>query len=232
MTLAVTESWLILRSGLGAPDYNMALDEALLRRAPKLGRPVLRFYGWNTPAATFGYFQHIAEIEKATLLRPLIRRPTGGGLVPHDADWTYSVAVPPDHPWYALRAPQSYERMHRWIQHALARLGFATELAPAARKEIPGQCFAGYEQYDVLRHGRKLAGAAQRRTKEGLLIQGSVQPPPRGMARAAWEAALQEAAVEAWGAQWTALARDDELEALAQQLVQDKYARDEYNRRL
>ena len=60
----------------------MALDEALLTHVAGLGRPVLRFYGWTEPAATFGYFQHHAEIAPATRLRPPIRRPTGGGLVP------------------------------------------------------------------------------------------------------------------------------------------------------
>ena len=39
-----------------------------------------------------------------------------------------------------------------------------------------GPCFAGYEKFDVLWHGKKIAGAAQRRNKLGLLIQGSVQP--------------------------------------------------------
>jgi len=91
--------WLLLRQGKNAADYNMALDEALLQSAPELGRPVLRFYGWLEPAATFGYSQRYAEIEKLTALRPLVRRPTGGGLVPHDADWTYSLVFPAGHFW-------------------------------------------------------------------------------------------------------------------------------------
>src|SRR6187399_2034155 len=109
-------NWLLLNYGLGAPAFNMAMDEALLEGVARLGQPVLRFYGWIEPAASFGYFQKFVEIEQATLLRPLIRRPTGGGLVPHDADWTYSVVIPPNHSWYPLRASESYERMHRWIQ--------------------------------------------------------------------------------------------------------------------
>lgn len=84
-------NWLLLHSGLCAPAFNMALDDALLEAMPRLQTPVLRFYGWTEPAATFGYFQKIAEVEAATLLRPLIRRPTGGGIVPHDADWTYKI---------------------------------------------------------------------------------------------------------------------------------------------
>ena len=109
----------------------MALDEALLEAVARLGKPVLRFYGWTEPAATFGYFQKYAEVERATRLRPLVRRPTGGGIVPHDADWTYSLAFPPGHEWHSLKAEESYRRVHEWIQRAFAKLNVATELAPA-----------------------------------------------------------------------------------------------------
>jgi hypothetical protein len=190
------ETWLLVESGAGQSALNMALDQALLDHAPRLGRPVLRFYSWTEPAATFGYFQKIAEVEKATVLRPLVRRPTGGGLVPHDADWTYGVVFPPTHEWYQLRAEESYARVHQWIQAAFASLGTPTELAPCCRKELPGQCFAGHEKFDLLWLGRKIAGAAQRRTRTGLLIQGSVQPPP-GLQRPEWEQAMRDAATRA-----------------------------------
>ena len=113
-------TWFLFRQGKNAADYNMALDEALLQSAPQLGRPVLRFYGWLEPAATFGYSQSYAEIEKLTMLRPLLRRPTGGGLVPHDADWTYSLVFPAGHFWHRLKAVESYRRVHEWIRDAFA----------------------------------------------------------------------------------------------------------------
>ena len=56
--------WYLLPSGPCDCAFNMALDEALLQAAPRLGRPVLRFYGWTEPAASFGYFQKYAEIER------------------------------------------------------------------------------------------------------------------------------------------------------------------------
>ena len=90
-------SWFYLDTGKGESAWNMALDEALLHSVAAIGQPFLRFYGWNEPAATFGYFQKYADIAAWSPLRPLIRRPTGGGLVPHDADWTYSVIIPPSH---------------------------------------------------------------------------------------------------------------------------------------
>src|SRR5689334_22938196 len=83
--------FVVVDTGRGAAALNMAVDEALLEAMPRLRKPVLRFYRWTESAASFGYFQKYATIERLTLLRPLVRRPTGGGLVPHDADWTYSV---------------------------------------------------------------------------------------------------------------------------------------------
>ena len=184
------------QSGPCPPAFNMALDEALLEAVSRLGRPVLRFYGWTEPAATFGYFQKYAEVERATRLRPLIRRPTGGGIVPHDADWTYSLAFPPGHEWHSLKAEESYRRVHEWIQAAFAKLNVTTELAPRSQKSALRNpqsaigCFVGHEKSDLLWHGKKIAGAAQRRNKLGLLIQGSVQPPPISLARADWQKAM------------------------------------------
>ena len=91
--------WYLLPSGIGDYETNMALDEALLESMPRLAQPVLRFYGWRQPAASFGYFQKYAEVARLTKLRPLVRRPTAGGIVPHDSDWTYSLAFPANHEW-------------------------------------------------------------------------------------------------------------------------------------
>src|SRR6267142_4414718 len=112
MPVTIPSSWHLLQSGPGQFAFNMALDEALLESMPRLGQPVLRFYSWSEPAASFGYFQKFREIERLTQLRPLVRRPTGGGLVPHDRDWTYSLVFPPTSAWYGLRAIQSYQRVH------------------------------------------------------------------------------------------------------------------------
>ncbi|MDB6125179.1 MAG: hypothetical protein JWQ71_4172 [Pedosphaera sp.] len=209
----------------------MALDDALLEAAPSLGKPVLRFYGWTEPAASFGYFQKYSEVEQMTLLRPLVRRPTGGGLVPHDADWTYSLAVPPGDPWYVLKATESYQRIHEWIQSAFLKLSIATELAAECRKSLPGQCFIGYEKSDVLWHGRKIAGAAQRRTRHGLLIQGSVQPPPIKVARADWEQAMCDVAHSNYHVHWLELKPDAALMQRTEELVVKNYSQDAYNRR-
>ncbi len=225
------DKWRVLDSGTCHYAFNMALDETLLELAVEVGQPVLRFYGWVEPAASFGYFQSVSEIERVTSLRPLVRRPTGGGLVPHDADWTYSVVIPREHAWYAFRASESYERVHRWIQDSFTGLNVATELAPCCRKEAPGQCFAGYEKSDVLWLGRKIAGAAQRRTKSGLLIQGSMQPQPGSITRGQWQESMVRVAQEGWGASFASLALSPAISERAAHLTSEKYSKDAHNRR-
>src|SRR5438132_3390482 len=209
----------------------MALDEALLHAMPRLGKPVLRFYSWTEPAASFGYFQKYADVERLTLLRPLVRQPTGGGIVPHDADWTYSLVFPTSNEWYALAAAESYRRAHEWIQAAFAKLNVAAELASSCLKAQLGQCFVGHEKSDLLWRGQKIAGAAQRRTRTGLLIQGSIQPPPLSLAKEKWHRAMCEVAQTMQGAGWTDLAMDNPLLERTNELARRKYSQATYTQK-
>jgi len=224
-------NWYLLKSEPDTAARNMALDAALLEAGLELPGPVLRFYSWTEPAASFGYFQKYADVERMTHLRPLVRRPTGGGLVPHDADWTYSLTVPPAHSWYSLSATESYQQMHEWIREAFAKLGVASELAPACRKTGPGECFVGHEKFDLLWEGRKIAGAAQRRTRAGLLIQGSVQPPLIALAREDWERAMGEAAPKILGGRPESFELRAGLSARCDELAAAVYSQIPYNQR-
>lgn len=220
--------WYLLESGAGPPAENMAWDEALLETAASRAQPLLRFYAWTEAAATFGYFQKLQEVEQMTPLRPLIRRPTGGGVVPHAADWTYSVIVPPTDAWYALAAVESYRRVHDWIKAAFGRLGTPAELAPDGQSGVPGHCFLGAARFDVLSAGMKIAGAAQRRTRSGLLIQGSIQPPA-GAVRPAFEEVFLREGTQRWGLDWRPFSPDASLRRRVQLLVEGKYALPAYH---
>ncbi len=222
--------WLVVDSGRCEPAWNMALDEAMLCQANVLARPMLRFYGWLEPAATFGYFQRYADLAELTPLRPLLRRPTGGGLVPHDRDWTYSLAFPVTHPWYRLAATESYRRVHEWIRRSFARLGLQTSLAAEKVVTAPGKCFAGAERHDLLLAGAKIAGAAQRRNRLGLLIQGSVQPPQSWSERQEWQESMCLTATEAWGVSWERGEVPNSHRELAASLTQQKYTPAAYHR--
>jgi len=218
-----------LISSAGGSAYNMACDEALLQAMPRFGIPVLRFYGWTEPAASFGYFQRIAEVERLTLLCPLVRRPTGGGIVPHDNDWTYSLTFPTSHDWYSFAAIESYRETHDWIRRAFMSLGVGCELAAESRRAAAGQCFLGHEKFDLLYRGQKIAGAAQRRTRDGLLIQGSVQSPLPEMERGVWETAMLSERGEP--TDWRELKPDEKLTTAVEQLARKKYSQGSYNRK-
>lgn len=209
----------------------MALDEALLEAMPRLQKPVLRFYGWTEPAATFGYFQKFSEVAATTHLRPLIRRPTGGGIVPHAADWTYSAIFPAGHEWYQLKAEESYRRIHDWLRLAFAEIKIETELAACCKKSLPGQCFVGHEKFDLLWHGKKIAGAAQRRNKLGLLIQGSLQPPPVPLVREHFESAMREVAEKQFTVTWADFTPDEPLRQMAEKLIAEKFSLAGYNQK-
>ena len=224
-------SWILAEDGPGSAAWNMAFDEAMLLHAASFGAPMLRFYSWSEPAATFGYFQNYADICNWTQLRPLLRRPTGGGLVPHDADWTYSLVSPPGHWWCEMRAEESYKLLHTWISHAFALARIDTILSPCCAKELPGRCFAGPEKFDLLHQGKKIAGAAQRRNKHGLLIQGSIQNPPPGVTRQEWQQAMIETGKDYLKGVPTAFGNDPAFLEDVKNLQASKYSAAEYNQK-
>ena len=164
-------SWRLLEHGDASPARNMAVDEALLR---EIREPVLRIYGWDVPAVSLGYFQVATLVPEG---RPFVRRYTGGGLVDHAHDVTYTVVLPRAHPWMQLSAPASYEQIHLGVQAALAACGVASELTPTASTAESEACFQKPVRFDIVAADAKLSGAAQRRTREGLLHQGSILLP-------------------------------------------------------
>jgi len=176
----------LLPARAGGAAENMAVDFLLLQRYPAAENARFRHYDWHRPAFTFGYSQLIGFVREqlpAGEVVELCRRPTGGGVVDHRSDWTYSLVIPSEHDLYEARATESYRLVHACIAEALHTLG-----EPARLKEPgadgtgnqagcgPGVCFTRAEHYDVVQPhtGAKIAGAAQKRSKQGLLFQGSI----------------------------------------------------------
>lgn len=160
---------------------NMALDLLLLTAYPDPRVSRLRCYGWTEPAHTFGVSQRWAEWRpRAPESCALVRRPTGGGLVSHLADWTFALAVPSGHAVCAMDATRSYAVVLDALREALnaQSQGVASVPRPSAPRpyQVPGVCGDRPEPHDlVTADGSKVAGAAQKRTREGLLLQGYVE---------------------------------------------------------
>lgn len=157
--------------------FNMALDEILLKG---ISVPTLRFYRWLRPSVSFGYFENYQGIAERFGALDMVRRWTGGGTVLHGQDFTYSLIIPRDSGFLRLDAGQSYLAVHREIVLALRESGLSAHLVESASNRVSGGCFQNPVKHDVLLDHRKVAGAAQRRTKSGLLHQGSVQCPDLG----------------------------------------------------
>ncbi len=199
---------------------NMAVDEALLGFARV---PSLRFYRWRAPSLSFGYFGTYSDVAAEQTARELVRRWTGGGIVSHGDDLTYSVVLPAAD---AAAFPSSravYAEIHGAIQRALGSdSGAALVTAPAPK--VSNACFANPVAADVVADGRKIAGAAQRRTRAGLLHQGSIR----------YEALLPEFE-DLFAAQLCARAErrtsPRELLDKAEQIARERYATEAWLRR-
>ena len=163
---------------------NMAIDEALLETA--VG-PTIRFYRWRSPALSFGYFGKFSDVTIYAATRDLVRRWTGGGIVFHGDDLTYSIVIPANDPVFDQSSIAIYEKIHRALCEGLNKIGTQAVVAGgvdpggpvvgmrAAASASGYNCFANPVRADVMMDGRKIAGAAQRRARRGLLQQGSIQ---------------------------------------------------------
>jgi lipoyl(octanoyl) transferase len=163
---------------------NMSIDEALLESA---SIPTIRFYRWHSAALSFGYFRKFSDVAIYAAERDLVRRSTGGGIVFHGDDLTYSIVIPASDAAFDESSMVIYEKIHRALADALKGVGESVVVAggvdpggfsAATRAAVTASsydCFANPVRADVMMDGRKIAGAAQRRTRRGLLQQGSIQ---------------------------------------------------------
>jgi lipoate-protein ligase A len=216
------EVWDFLHSAPAPAAFNMALDDALLRTAAARGRPLLRVYSWEKPSITFGYFQKFpAKIADG---RDVVRRPTGGGIVYHGDDTTYTVIVPPRHKIFAMATMEAYRLLHKAIAAAFVS---PPDIHEAMLQSPRGQyeCFQKPVRGDVVADGRKLAGGAQRRTKAGMLHQGSIAA--RLSARQ-----IQRGFREVLGIEFNTYEVADSERALAEKLVHEKYGVVSWNQQI
>ena len=181
------ETWRFIDSGRRDPAFNMALDEALLfwhseNKIP----PTIRFYGWNPPTLSVGYFQNIEKEINLDAVKKhglgFVRRPTGGRGVLHDQELTYSVIVSEEHPEMPKTVTEAYRVISEGILEGFRELGLDAYFAiPRTEKEKQSLknprssvCFDAPSWYELVVEGRKVAGSAQTRQKGVILQHGSI----------------------------------------------------------
>jgi lipoyl(octanoyl) transferase len=149
---------------------NMAFDEALFWSCD---RPTLRCYRWLRPSVSFGYFSAWDAVFERYPDRDLVRRWTGGGIVEHGEDFTYSLTLPANET--LPRSRDLYWLVHHSIAETLQLNGQLLEIANEPDANTSDACFERAVEFDLKLNNLKIAGAAIRRHRTGLLLQGSIQ---------------------------------------------------------
>lgn len=156
----------------------MAVDEWLLETARM---PVLRVYEWAGEWASIGYFGKITEARAAFPGVGIVRRWSGGGMVDHRTDWTYTLVVPQGESLADRRGAESYRHIHAALNEVLVAEGVPARLSVGDGETGAALCFENPVSHDLVdTEGGKLAGAGQRRSRTGLLHQGSVSVGANG----------------------------------------------------
>lgn len=143
--------------------------------------PVLKFYAWEKVSASYGHFIKPEEHFNFDGLKKhqveIAKRPTGGGILFHHVDISFSILLPRDHPLYGQSAIESYRAINGKIKIALEQLGVSFQALlhdQMQRSQHEKFCMAHPTIYDLVIEGRKIAGGAQRRGRNALLHQGSI----------------------------------------------------------
>jgi len=163
----------------------MALDEALLESfSAGSSPPTLRLYGWRPATLSLGRYQDAAadlDIAKCSADGvSVVRRMTGGGIIYHDDELTYSIVCSPADLGHVSGVKDGFRHLCAFLLATYHKLGlhaaFATEvdhggIVLGARSAF---CFAGREHYDIVVHGKKIGGNAQRRKRNVIFQHGSI----------------------------------------------------------
>ena len=158
---------------------NMSLDEVMQEQALRDGMAHLRFYQWSQPTVSLGYFQSYADRQQHLKSRncSVVRRPTGGGAIVHDRELTYCFALAVSNR-FSVDHRQLYRAFHQSLLRALSDWDVAgqiqAEQSSTTTAPPPFLCFQRHARDDLLLHGQKIAGSAQRRRAGVLLQHGSV----------------------------------------------------------
>ena len=180
----MSASWRVIDTGALDPAANMAFDEAILQGYERHSSPpTLRIYGWKEPGLSLGYSQDPSEELDIGLCRkasmPFVRRITGGGIILHGNELTYSLVCSKADLNIPARISSSYKIISSFLIAFYNALGIKAEFACDAVKDqalsLPSTlCFAAKEKYDIVSNGRKIGGSAQKRLRGVIFQHGSV----------------------------------------------------------
>jgi lipoate-protein ligase A len=152
----------------------MAVDDVLLEQAAQQGIASLRFYMWEHPTLSLGYFQASAPALTSFPEVPWVRRPSGGAALLHHIELTYALALPPGQDWQPSTGPNWVCRMHHIIRQTLEAFGVRGQLCTTEEKKGEVLCFLHHTPGDLLVAGHKVVGSAQRKLRGAVLQHGGI----------------------------------------------------------
>ena len=171
----------ILQTKKASAEENMSLDTKLLDELEPNDSPILHFYEWALPSATYGHFIDPNRFFAAENKISIARRATGGGIIFHTCDLAFSLLIPAKHPKFSVNTMENYALVNRAVISAIEswagereKLSLLNEAPLDPSNSLHSFCMAHPTRYDVILHGKKVGGAAQRRKKQGLLHHGTI----------------------------------------------------------
>ncbi|MCK4644141.1 lipoate--protein ligase family protein [bacterium] len=166
----------ILKSREYSGILNMGIDEMLFLSYNEEKPPVMRFYTWEIPTLSMGYFQSSKRFHslKERDDVAIVRRMTGGRGVIHHLELTYSLVGGYDDVFASLDLQGTYGAISRIFQSAFSSLGIDMEISGGEQRSSSENCFDSPSLYEITIKGHKVIGSAQYRSKGKFLQHGSV----------------------------------------------------------
>ena len=170
--------WRVIDTKTGTAPWNMAVDEALLSRYNEGGLPILRLYGWHN-ALSIGRFcdpgKDIDVQSAAQKKVALVRRLSGGGILAHGNDLSYSLIFPRSFAG-ERSVKENYRFLCRFLICFYKKIGLKAAFVCDSQisSRASSVCLAGREPYDLVIEGKKMGGNAQRYAKHAFFQHGSI----------------------------------------------------------
>jgi len=161
-------------------SLNMAVDDFLFRSLSGEPQTYLRFYGWERPTVSLGYSQDIRKVVDVEYCQKqgidIVRRMTGGKLVLHHKEVTYSLCSS-DKETFTSTLADSYRLISQALMRGFEKMGLKSYLADAppnsyVRGNLPCFSFPARDEIEV--EGKKLVGSAQKRAGSKFIQHGSI----------------------------------------------------------
>ena len=194
----------ILPFTVASGDQQMSRDRELCERVFErtISAPILRFYQWKRPTLSLGYHQtpdSLAAIsEQFAQHLDLVRRPTGGRAVLHQAsgphaDLTYCIVARD----LGMNRRRAYTYLCQFLVDGLRHLGVELEFSSGGRGYIgEASCFRTATAADLCWQGKKVVGSAQLWRQQTVLQHGTILLQPD---RPLWESVIPGSSREVIG---------------------------------